>query len=95
MTGGEYADMVVVDSITRLVKGVIDEESHLNDSFNNHLLDYPNYTKPRIYNNMEVPEVLVSGDHKKIAEYRLQQSIKRTKERRPDLLKKAGIKESR
>lgn len=87
LTGGEYAAMIVVDSVTRLLKGVIEEESHLNESFNNHLLDYPNYTKPQIYNNMEVPEVLISGNHQKIAEYRLQQSIKKTKERRPDLLK--------
>ncbi len=86
LTGGEYAAMVVADSIIRLLPGVIKEESHLNDSFNNNLLDYPEYTKPRVYNNMEVPEVLLSGDHKKIAEYRLNESIKRTKERRPDLL---------
>lgn len=90
LTGGEYAAMIIVDSVTRLIKEVIKEESHLNESFNNHLLDYPSYTKPRIYNGMEVPEVLINGDHKKIAEYRLQESIKRTKKRRPDLLKETN-----
>ena len=81
--------MVLVDSITRLLPGVIKERSHLEDSFNdNYLLDYPTYTKPRIYKGMEVPEVLLSGDHKKIDEYRKQESIRKTKELRPDLLKK-------
>ena len=88
-TGGEIPAMVLVDSITRLLPGVIKERSHLEDSFNdNYLLDYPTYTKPRIYKGMEVPEVLLSGDHKKIDEYRKQESIRKTKELRPDLLKK-------
>lgn len=86
LTGGEIASMVLVDSITRLIPGVITDESHINDSFNNNLLDYPTYTKPRVYEGMEVPEVLLSGDHKKIEEYRYNESLKRTKERRPDLL---------
>lgn len=86
LTGGELASMVLVDSIVRLLPGVIEEESHVNDSFSQSLLDYPSYTKPRIFEEMEVPEVLLSGDHKKIAEYRHQESLKRTKERRPDLL---------
>ena len=88
LTGGEIASMVLVDSIARLIPGVITEESHINDSFNDNLLDYPTYTKPRIYNGMEVPEVLLSGDHKKIKEYREQESLKRTLECRPDLLNK-------
>jgi len=88
LTGGELASMILVDSIGRLLPGVIEEGSHLNDSFNNNLLDYPTYTKPRVYEGMEVPEVLVSGDHKKIEEYRREESLKRTKERRPDLLEK-------
>ena len=88
LTGGELASMVLVDSIVRLMPGVIEEESHVNDSFNNNLLDYPTYTKPRVYEGMEVPEVLVSGDHKKIEQYRYEESLKRTKERRPDLLEK-------
>ena len=89
LTGGEIPAMALVDSITRLIPGVINERSHIEDSFNdNYLLDYPTYTKPRVYEGMEVPEVLISGDHKKIDEYRYQESIKRTKERRPDLLDK-------
>lgn len=88
LTGGELASMVLVDSIVRLIPGVIEEESHRNDSFSNNLLDYPTYTNPREYKGMCVPDVLLSGDHKKIAEYRLAESIKKTKERRPDLLEK-------
>ena len=88
LTGGELASMVLVDSIVRLMPGVIEEDSHVNDSFNNNLLDYPTYTKPRVYEGMEVPEVLLSGDHKKIDEYRREMSLQRTKERRPDLLEK-------
>ena len=87
LTGGEIPAMVLVDSIVRLIPGVINEQSHLEDSFNdNYLLDYPTYTKPRVFRNMEVPEVLVSGDHAKIAAWRKEQSIKKTKERRPDLM---------
>ena len=89
LTGGEVPAMVLVDSITRLLPGVIREDSHLEDSFNeNYLLDYPTYTKPRVYEGMKVPEILLSGDHKKINEYRYNESLKRTEERRPDLLKK-------
>ncbi len=86
LTGGEIPAMVVVDSIVRLLPGVIEEESHLQDSFHNQLLDYPAYTKPRVFEGMEVPEVLLSGDHKKIQEYRRQESLRLTKENRPDLL---------
>ena len=88
LNGGEVASMAITDSIVRLLPGVITEESHINDSFNNNLLDYPTYTKPRVYEGMEVPEVLLSGDHKKIAEYRYNESLKKTQERRPDLLEK-------
>ena len=87
LTGGEIPAMVLVDSITRLLPGVINEESHLADSFNDkYLLDYPTYTKPREFRGMEVPEVLLSGDHAKIAEWRYNESVKKTKERRPDLM---------
>ncbi len=86
LTGGEIPCMVMVDSIVRLLDGVIDKESSLNESFNNYLLDYPVYTKPRVYNGMEVPEVLLSGDHQKIKDYRLSEQIRKTKEIRPDLL---------
>ena len=88
LTGGELASMVITDSIVRLLPGVIEEESHQMDSFNHHLLDYPTYTKPRVFRGMEVPEVLTSGDHKKIEEYRRAQSLERTRNRRPDLLEK-------
>lgn len=88
LTGGEIPAMAIADSVVRLLPGVINEDSSNNDSFNHNLLDYPTYTKPRVYEGMEVPEVLLSGDHKKIAEYRKNESIKRTKKRRPDLLKK-------
>ena len=89
LTGGELAAQVVTDSIVRLIPGVITEESHLEDSFNNNLLDYPVYTKPADYKGMKVPDVLLSGDHKKIAEWRLNEAKKRTKERRPDLLERS------
>lgn len=88
LTGGELPSMVITDSVVRLVDGVIDEGSHLNDSFNNDRLDYPTYTKPREYEGMKVPDVLLSGDHKKIDEWRKEESEKRTKERRPDLIRK-------
>lgn len=89
LTGGEIPAMTIVDSVVRLLPGVINERSHLEDSFNeNYLLDYPKYTKPRNFRGMEVPEVLLSGDHKKIDEYRLNESIKKTKKLRPDLLEK-------
>ena len=86
LTGGEIPAMVLVDSITRLLPGVITEESHELDSFNNNLLDYPTYTKPADFRGLKVPEVLISGHHENIRKYRYEESIKRTKERRPDLL---------
>lgn len=87
LTGGEIPSMVITDSITRLIDGVIEKASHECDSFNNNLLDYPTYTKPREFRGMKVPDVLTSGNHKEIEKYRLNEQIKRTKERRPDLLK--------
>ncbi len=87
LTGGEIPAMVLIDSIVRLIPGVIEEESHLQESFNDNLLDYPPYTKPRVYKGMEVPEVLLNGDHKKIDEFRQQMRYNRTREKRPDLLK--------
>ena len=88
LTGGEIPSMVIVDSVVRLLSGVIEEESHLNDSFSNNLLDYPVYTKPVDFRGMKVPEVLLSGHHANITKWRLEQSIKKTQERRPDLLEK-------
>ena len=88
LTGGEIPAMVLVDTITRLLPGVINEQSHLEDSFNDNLLDYPTYTKPRDFRGLKVPDILLSGDHKKIEEYRHKESLKKTKEIRPDLLEK-------
>ena len=89
LTGGEIPAMAIIDSVTRLLPGVINEESHLNDSFNNDLLDYPQYTKPKEYRGMKVPDVLLSGDHKKVDEWRREEQIKKTKKQRPDLLKES------
>ena len=88
LTGGELASMVITDSVVRLLDGVIAKDSHIYDSFHNHLLDYPVYTKPADFRGMKVPEVLLSGHHQKIEEWRLEEQMKRTKERRPDLLEK-------
>ncbi len=88
LTGGEYPAMIVADSIIRLIDGVIDENSHLIDSFNDNLLDYETYTKPEEYRGLRVPEVLLSGNHQKIDEFRKNSRYNRTKERRPDLLEK-------
>ena len=88
LTGGELPAMVVTDSITRLIDGVIEKESYENESFNNNLLDYPVYTKPQEFRGIKVPDVLLSGHHENINKWRLNESIKRTKIRRPDLLKK-------
>ena len=93
LTGGEIPAMAIIDSVTRLLPGVINEESHLNDSFNNDLLDYPQYTKPQEYRGMKVPDVLLSGDHKKIDEWRREEQIKKTKKQRPDLLKEKDVEE--
>lgn len=86
LTGGELPAMVMMDSIIRLLPGVIRKESYENDSFFQGLLDYPQYTRPADYEGCKVPEILLSGHHKKIEEWRFYQSVKRTLERRPDLL---------
>ena len=89
LTGGEIAAMAVMDSIVRLLPGVLgDENSYKNDSFYDYLLDYPQYTKPRSFLGMDVPEVLLSGHHKNIESWRHEQRLSRTKTRRPDLYKK-------
>lgn len=89
LTGGELPSMVLIDSVVRLIDGVIEAESHLEDSFNNNLLDYPVYTKPIDFMGMKVPDVLLSGHHENINKWRLEQSVKKTKDRRPDLLEKS------
>ena len=89
LTGGELAAMVLVDSVTRVIPSVIGkDESHLNDSFSNDLLEHPHYTRPRDFMGKVVPEVLVNGNHELIRLWRQKESIKRTKERRNDLYKK-------
>ncbi|MCI6151922.1 tRNA (guanosine(37)-N1)-methyltransferase TrmD [Fusobacterium perfoetens] len=88
LTGGELPAMVIVDAISRLIPGVITKASYENDSFFNGLLDYPQYTRPAEYMGLKVPEVLTSGNHKKIREWRIKESLKRTYLRRPDLLEK-------
>ena len=86
LTGGEIPALVIVDSVTRLIDGVINKESYLEDSFIDNLLDYPTYTKPAEYRGLKVPEVLISGNHEKIREYRKQEQIKRTIQKRKDLM---------
>ncbi|CAM3585645.1 tRNA (guanosine(37)-N1)-methyltransferase TrmD [Erysipelothrix urinaevulpis] len=86
LTGGEVAAMVVSDAIIRLVDGVITQESHEDDSFSNGLLEYPHYTRPRVYEGKEVPEVLLSGHHENIRQFRLEKSLEKTLMNRPDLL---------
>ena len=87
LTGGELPSMMITDSIVRLIDGVISKESLETESFNDNLLDYPVYTKPRVFNDMEVPEVLINGNHKLINEYRDSERKRITKECRKDLLK--------
>ena len=88
LTGGELPAMVLVDSVSRYVDGVLSEGSTDEESFSNDLLEYPQYTRPAEFMGLKVPDVLVSGNHEKVREWRYEQSLKITKERRPDLLKK-------
>lgn len=92
LTGGELPAMVMIDSISRLVPGVLNNDVSAEiESFHDNLLEYPQYTRPEIYEGKQVPEVLLSGHHKNIELWRRQQSIKRTFERRPDLLEGANL----
>jgi len=88
LTGGELPSMVIVDAVTRLLPGVLPEEAPIYESFYDYLLDWPCYTRPKVFQNMEVPDVLLSGNHKEIREWRKKQAIEKTKEKRPDLYKK-------
>ena len=91
LSGGEPAAMVLIDALVRLLPGALgDDQSAANDSFADGLLEYPQYTRPRAFGAMEVPEVLLSGDHGKIAAWRREQAIKRTLLRRPDLMDKGS-----
>jgi tRNA (guanine37-N1)-methyltransferase len=89
LSGGEPAAMVVVDAVVRLLPGALgDEESTENESFSAGLLEYPQYTRPREYRGMPVPEIVLSGDHARIEQWRKVQALRRTRERRPDLYEK-------
>ncbi len=93
LSGGELAAMVICDAVCRFVPGVVEEESLKQDSFFNDLLDYPHYTRPAVFRDMQVPEVLLSGNHEEIELYRLSESLKRTAIRRPDLFLKHNFTE--
>ncbi|MBO4213924.1 MAG: tRNA (guanosine(37)-N1)-methyltransferase TrmD [Lachnospiraceae bacterium] len=89
LTGGELPAMVMVDAISRMVPGVLtNDESGTTESFHNYLLEYPQYSRPEEWHGKKVPDVLLSGHHKNIEDWRLSQSIERTRERRPDLYEK-------
>ncbi|KHF39801.1 tRNA (guanosine(37)-N1)-methyltransferase TrmD [Halalkalibacter okhensis] len=94
LTGGELGAMVIADSVTRLLPGVLgNEESAVTDSFSTGLLEHPHYTRPAEYRGMRVPDILLSGHHKNIEEWRSRESLKRTWERRPDLLERKNLSE--
>ena len=94
LTGGELPALVVIDAIARLLPGVLgDPEGAANDSHASGLLEYPHYTRPPVFRGWEVPEILLSGDHARVAQWRREQSLLRTLARRPDLLKKADLTE--
>lgn len=94
LTGGEAASLAIIDSVARLVPGVLGEpESAAEESFSDGLLEYPQYTRPEVFKNMRVPEVLLSGNHAEIKKWRRRQSLERTLRRRPDLLEKARLSE--
>ena len=87
LTGGELPAMVLIDSVSRYVKGVLNEESTKEESFSNKLLEYPQYTRPEEFRGKKVPEVLISGHHENIRKWREEKSLEITKNKRPDLLK--------
>ena len=94
LTGGELPAMMIIDALTRLIPGVLgDPDGAEDDSHASGLLEYPHYTRPPVFRDMTVPDILLSGDHAKIAKWRREQSILRTLERRPDLLEKAELSE--
>lgn len=94
LSGGELPAMVIIDAVVRLLPDALgDEDSSKDDSFSAGLLEYPQYTRPEVFRDMKVPDILLSGDHAKITEWRRQQAIERTKKWRPDLLKDNKEKE--
>lgn len=88
LSGGELPALVLIDAVTRLLPGAIKEASLDEESFTDHLLEYPQYTRPRVFESEEIPEILLSGHHGKIAEYRLESAVRETLEKRPDLIEK-------
>lgn len=89
LTGGELASMIIVNAVSRLKDGVLgNNETTEEESFENYLLEYPQYTKPRVYNGIEVPDILLSGNHELIKKWRLKQSVRLTRKLRPDLYRK-------
>lgn len=92
LTGGEIASMALIDGVTRLLPGVLSsEESYESESHYNGILEFPQYTRPKVFNGHDVPDVLLSGDHKKIEQYRKYQAIKVTLEKRPDLIDRSKL----
>lgn len=92
LTGGELPAMSIIDSVSRLISGVLNkEESHMDESFSNGLLEYPQYTRPPVFNGREVPEILTSGNHGKVDEWRHQKALERTLKKRPELLETAEL----
>ena len=91
LTGGELPAMVLIDSVSRYVEGVLTKESVSEESFTNGLLEYPQYTRPEVFLNKKVPEILLSGHHENIKKWRREQSLEITKKKRPELLKKKGV----
>lgn len=91
LTGGEIPAMILVDSITRFLPGSLNPKSPVDESFEKGLLEYPQYTRPQDYKGLKVPNILISGDHKQIGKWRKDQSLKRTRKFRPDLLRKSTI----
>jgi tRNA (guanine37-N1)-methyltransferase len=91
LTGGELPALVVIDAVSRLVPGVIDPDSSAGDSFATGLLEHPQYTRPEEFDGMRVPPVLLSGNHGEVAAWRRREAVRRTRERRPDLLESAPL----
>ena len=92
LSGGELGALIVMEAVSRLLPGALGgERSNLEDSFEDGLLEYPHYTRPRVFQGKEVPSVLLSGDHEKIRQWRRKEALRRTLKRRPDLLQKARL----
>ncbi len=98
LSGGEIASFILIDACVRLIPEVLgNKNSLISESFQNHLLEYPQYTKPRVWENLEVPKVLLNGNHEKVSEWKLKKSIETTKKIRPDLFEtyKKNLKEKK